>query len=315
MLNRRQLRIKVLQALYAFFQSGDHDLPRGERELLTGVKKSFELYFYLLALLIELRFQAQRSMEDGKTKMRPGPDDLNPNMKFVENGIIRQLASNKQLSKTCLELGISWQTKGELSRKIWSNIKSSPAYEHYLNTGIRDHFEDKRFISEILRNQVAAYEPLEQHFEEETIFWADELDFWASMSIKTVSFFDPANEEGGPLLTLFKNEEEDKEFMLQLFRLTIIHSAAHEKLIGEKTRNWEIDRIALMDIILMKMAISELLYFPSIPVKVTLNEYIELSKMFSTPRSKVFINGILDKLVQDFRTSGMIKKEGRGLIE
>ncbi|MCC7302054.1 MAG: transcription antitermination factor NusB [Bacteroidia bacterium] len=315
MLNRRQLRVKVLQALYAFFQSGDHDLPRGERELLTGVRKSFELYFYLLTLLIELRFQAERSMEDAKTRLLPGPDDLNPNRKFTENMVIRQIASNKELERKNKEMGISWQNDAELVRKIWHNVRSSPAYEQYMNSGLRDHFEDKRFVSELLRNQVAAFEPLENAMEDKTIFWADELDFWTSMAIKSVNFFDPANPEGGPLLTLFKNEEEDKEFMLQLFRLTIIHSSAHEKLIGEKTRNWEIDRIALMDIILMKMAISELLYFPSIPVKVTLNEYIELSKMFSTPRSKVFINGILDKLVQDFRASELIKKEGRGLID
>ena len=315
MLNRRQLRIKVLQALYAFFQSGDNDLARGERELLTGVNKSFELYFYLLQLLKEIRFQAEKVVEEGKSKHRPSPEELSPNTKFMENRVLKQISNNSALTKFCNEHAVSWQDAPELPKRILQNVKVSQPYSAYMNSGVSDHFEDKRFITELLRNNIADYELLENFFEEKSIFWADEMDFWVSMVIKYVSFMDAERADGGPLPGLYKNEEEDRDFILQLFRLTIIHSAAHERLVSEKTRNWEIDRIALMDIILMKMAITELLYFPSIPVKVSLNEYIELSKMFSTPRSKIFINGILDKLVQDFRSADQIKKSGRGLIE
>jgi transcription antitermination protein NusB len=312
MLNRRFLRVKVLQALYSFFQSGSDDLQKGEKELFTGVNKTFELYHYLLLLLTEIRFYAERLTEEGKNKLLPSKEDLEPSLRFANHPILLKLASHPSLLKYCKDNGVSWQASTEIPRRLFISMRSSETYTKYLSSASTSFEQDKAFLIDLYYEFIVDSELLENYFEEKNIYWSDDFDFCNAMVIKTLQSMTP---EGGSLMKLYKNEEEDTDFLKDLFRKTIHHSAENESYISEKTKNWEVERIAMMDILLMKMAITEILHFPSVPVKVSLNEYIELSKMYSTPKSKVFINGILDKLVQDFRSKDLIKKTGRGLME
>jgi len=315
MLSRRYLRIKVMQALYAFFQGDSMDVAKGEKEMFAGIEKLFELYHMLLQLLVEVRFNAMRSIEDAKNKRLPTEGDINPNMRLVENAVLKQLEENKQLKKFCESHKLSWQNEGELTRKILSNIRASEEYGKFMNNEANSFRTQQDFILTIYKDHICDYELLENYLEDRSIFWYNDFDYVNSMVIKTLEGLTEKDDANLRLMPLYKNEEEDKAFAVDLFRKTVMHEEENQKLIGDKTKNWEVERIAMMDVLLMKMAITEILYFETVPVKVTLNEYIEISKMFSTPKSKIFINGILDKLVFDFRDSGRMKKVGRGLME
>ena|ERR1051326_1056489 len=315
MLSRRYLRIKVMQALYAFFQGDSKDIAKGEREMFNGIDKLYELYHLLLMLLVEVRFNAGRAMEDAKNKMRPTAEDINPNLRFIENKVLAKLDSNKALKKFAEAHKLSWNNEGELTRRIMNNIRASETYSRYMSSEARSFKADQEFIIEIYKEQIADFELLENFLEEKNIFWFNDFDYVNSMVLKTLEGMSENDSENARLMPLYKNEEEDRAFAVDLFRKTIIHDEENQKLIAEKTKNWEVERIAMMDVLLMKMAITEILYFQTVPVKVSLNEYIEVSKSFSTPKSKVFINGILDKLVLDFRSSGRMQKVGRGLLE
>jgi N utilization substance protein B len=304
-----------MQALYAFFQGDSKEIVRGEKEMFSGIEKLYELYHMLLLLLVELKFNAERSIEDAKNKMLPTAHDLNPNLRLLENTILQKLESNKALKKYASDHKLSWQNEGELTRRILSNIRGSETYKEYMNAADHTFREQQDFILNIYKEHICDYELLENFMEERSIFWYNDLDYVNSMVIKTLEGMSDRDDENSKLMPLYKNEEEDREFATDLFRKTLVHDEENQKLIGDKTKNWEVERIAMMDVLLMKMAITEILYFQTVPVKVSLNEYIEVSKMFSTPKSKVFINGILDKLVLDFKSSGRMQKVGRGLLE
>ena len=313
MLNRRYLRVKVMQALYAYFQSDDNDISKSEKDLLSSIDKVYELYAYLLTLLTELTYQSGKIIEEAKSKKLPTQADLTPNTKFIDNLLIKKISENKQLVREVANRKVSWQTEGELVRKILTNIKASDAYQVYMtNTGCT-YEEDKKFIIEIYKECIAEFDLLEHFFELRSIYWIDDMRLVNSVILK--SFENSSETFELPLVSLYKDEAEDKQFVIDLFRKTINTEKESEKYISEKTKNWEVDRIALMDVLLMKMSITEILHFTSIPVKVSLNEYIEISKMYSSPKSKIFINGILDKLVQDFKEQNILQKTGRGLIE
>jgi len=308
------LRIKVMQALYAFFQSGHNDLARGEKEMFHAIGKIYDMYHFLLRLLVEIRVAALRAADEAKLKHRPTQNDLNPNPRFIDNRVLLLLEKNRQLGAYCEKHKISWTEEGELVRKILASIRNSPEYEKYL-AAPSSFDNDKAFILTAYKNHIADYELLEHFFEEKSIFWVDDIGLVNACVLKTIEAINENDDGHMALLPLYKNEEEDTAFARELFHQTVLRNEENEKLIGNKTKNWEVERIAMMDVLLMKMGISELLHFHSIPVKVTLNEYIEISKMFSTPKSKIFINGILDKLVQDFRRDDRMRKTGRGLIE
>ncbi|MBL7892676.1 MAG: transcription antitermination factor NusB [Bacteroidia bacterium] len=315
MLNRRYLRVKVMQALYAFFQSDNKDLRKGEKELLNSIEKIYDLYIYLLVLLIEIQEQAERIAADAKNKRLPTESDLNPNTLFIENAVIKQLSGSSRLKREAANRKITWQTDDELVRKILAGIKSSDEYLQYMNTPERSYETDKQFMIAIYKNCIADFELLEHYFEEKSIYWVDDMRLANNGVLKTLEGLSAASKSDFTLMPLYKDEEEDKQFVIELFNKTVLHEKESELVISEKTKNWEVERIAMMDILLMKMAITEILHFESIPVKVSLNEYIEISKLYSSPKSKMFINGILDKLVQDFKRDSKLVKTGRGLME
>jgi transcription antitermination protein NusB len=304
-----------MQALYGFFQSDSRDLPKAERELFSGIEKIYDLYIFQLALLLELRHVASVITEEAKEKRLPTAGDLNPNMKFIENKFLQQLSENIHLKREINNRRISWNNEFELVKKIFNSVKVSEEFKRYMNVSDDSYQTHRDFIVEMFREFVADFELLNHHYEEKNLHWGDDIYLINPMVIRTIEQFSEGSAPDLPLMPLYKDREEDEQFVKELFRETVMRDAETEKLIGDKTKNWEVERIAMMDVLLMKMAITELLHFSNIPVKVTLNEFIEISKIYSTPKSKIFINGILDKLVADFKTGNMLTKAGRGLME
>jgi N utilization substance protein B len=304
-----------MQALYAFFQSDNNDLGKGERELFVGINKIYDLYIYQLAFLLELQHVANVLSEDAKNKRLPTSNDLNPNLKFIENKFIAQLAENIHLKREINNRKISWNNEFELVKKVFNNIKVSDAYGKYMNVSDNSYQTDKDFILDVFKEHIADFELVNHIYEEKNLNWGDDIYLVNPMVVKTIESFKENSIPDFQLIPLYKDKEEDEQFVKDLFRQTILQEPETKKLIADKTQNWEVERIAMMDVLLMKMALTEILYFSSIPVKVTLNEFIEISKMYSTPKSKIFINGILDKLLIDFKTEGKLNKVGRGLME
>ncbi|MBL0049393.1 MAG: transcription antitermination factor NusB [Bacteroidetes bacterium] len=304
-----------MQALYAFFQADNNDLQKAERQLHASIDKVYELYIFILSLVPELADYAAKTLEDAKLKRLPTKEDLNPNTKFVENKLSAAVAANKSFQTAINTYKISWANEQELIKKIFLEVKASELYSQYMSLGESNFIQDRDFMAKVVKIVLEDFEPLNYFFEEKSIIWTDDFDLAFSMAIKTIRQIQEAKPEESFLLPLYKDEKDDRAFMVDLFRKTVLNNQAYEKLIGEKTQNWEVERIAMMDVLLMKMAITEILNFSNIPTKVSLNEYIELSKNYSTPKSQIFVNGILDKLLADFKANGELKKTGRGLME
>ena len=314
MLSRRHLRIKVMQAIYAFLQGENHDLAKGEKELLRGINKIYELYIFILLLLPELIDFGKARIDERKQKRLPTAEDLNPNTKFVDNLLLAKLSNNNALRREAEVRKLSWADEPELIKKIYSNIVDSEEFAAYANSADNSYVAGQKFVQSVFKKYIATEERLHSLFEEKSIFWVDDLDFVNSMVVKTLGTIGENSDDNAPLMPILK-DDEDRKFMLDLFHKTIIHEKEYDALIAPKLQNWEMERIAFMDVLLMKMAISEFLNFPTVPTKVSMNEYIEISKNYSTPQSKLFINGILDKLLADFKNENKIQKTGRGLVE
>ncbi len=304
-----------MQALYGFFQSVTKDIGKSEREMLNGIDKIYDLYIYQLALLLELKHVATVVLEEAKNKRLPTPQDLDPNLKFIQNKFLDKLSENIHLKREINNRRINWNNEFELVRKIYNNIKAGEEFGQYMNVS-DDSFKTHRdFILEIFREYIADYELVNHLYEERNLHWGDDIYIVNPTVVKTIESFKEETQPDFPLSPLYKDKVDDELFLKELFRETILNDEKTEKLIGDKTKNWEVERIAMMDVLLMKMSITEMLHFSNIPIKVSLNEFIEISKMYSTPKSKIFINGILDKLVADLKRENKIVKVGRGLME
>jgi transcription antitermination protein NusB len=310
MLNRRHLRVKVLQSLYAYYQSNNEDLAVGEKELLFGIDKIRDLFLYQLSLLNELLTEEERIIEENLSKHLPTNEDLHPKRRFLDNKCLLLIAGNKDFLKASREKGIGWQIEKELIRKLMLTIRDQNYYKTYVSAEETDLRDDTRFVIAMLNKSILPFEPLHSFYEEKSIYW---LDDWELVNKTIIKMLKLCAESGGELVIpgLYK-DISDRQFAIELFKRTIVNQADFDKIISAKTKNWDMERIALMDVIIMQMAISEILKFPEIPVKVSLNEYIELSKMYSTPRSNIFVNGVLDKLVDDFTEQKLISRyDGR----
>ena len=315
MLSRRHIRIKTFLALYAYIFSNNKELDKGERELLFSLKKVYELYITFLSAFNEIKVLAEEKIENAKTKNRPTEDDLNPNLKFVNNRAFALLNQNSQLQKDISNMNVMWSTDGAFTviSQIYQEIKKSDEYQAYMNSGADSFGEDKNFLISIFKENIVNNELLHDVLEDNSIFWNDDLDIVAIATIKTIENLSE-NDSGFETLTPLFKDEDDETYAKLLFRNAILKDAECQKLIGAQTKNWDVDRLAKTDVILMNMAIVEALDFPSIPVKVTMNEYIEISKFYSNTKSKGFINGILDKIFNQLKSDGKINKMGRGLI-
>lgn len=316
MLNRRHLRIKVLQILYAFFQSDTKDSAHLEKELFRSIDKIYELYIYFLLTFEEMACFAEQRIEDGQRKIQPSEADLAPNLKFVENPIILYFKNNQALRRTSERMKINWggAVKNDLMKKLFIHLKDSATYRDYMQSETNSFEDEKKFMIALFKTEIANFELIHDFLEDESIYWLDDIDLVCSMVLKTLKSIDAHGTSSEGLLPLFKDEEDEKEFVKALVRKTLENDVDNTAIIDKLTQNWELDRIAKMDIILLKMALTELTDLPSIPKKVTLNEYIEISKYYSTPKSQMFINGILDKAVDILDKQGKMHKTGRGLI-
>lgn len=314
MLNRRHLRIKVLQALYAYHKANKGNYSAGEKELFFSINKMYDLYVFYLLLFDELRAFGEFRIEENKKKRLPSEEDLNPNLKFVNNAIVRLMGSNKMLLKASEDQKINWVGEQELVRKLYYAMVEDEVYQDYMSTKDTTFEADRDFALKIFKKHIANFELIHHFFEEKSIYWMDDIDFVCSMVLKTIKQFDEQSDEYTPILNLYKDEKDEKTFTRTLFRRCITTDEETQELIKHHSDNWEIERIAVMDVLLMKLALTEAQEFETIPLKVTLNEYIDISKFYSTPKSKGFINGILDKAFADLKNKGEIKKIGRGLI-
>ena len=313
MLNRRYLRIKALQVLYSFYHDDNKDLARKEKELLKSIENIYDLYLYLLLLLKEIRQHADRLLEERKKKRLPTLEDVNPNRRFIDNPLLLKVASSPTLEKEKNKRKISWTSEeDQLIKELYNTIAASPEYTAYMAEGENTFEKDRTFVASMYRKYLSENESLKHHLFEKNIHWASDYMLANICVVKTIEA--TQEKEELDVMPLYK-ADDDKDFMLELFRKTILTDSENIKLIGDKIANWEPDRIASMDFLLMKMAITEVMTFPGIPVKVTLNEYIEISKLFSSPKSNTFINGILDAIVKDLKTQKKFTKIGRGLIE
>lgn len=315
MLNRRHIRIKILHMLYAMGQSGGRTIAKAEKELFLSIEKMYEMYVYCLLVMTYIRDVGEKKIEDNKNKRLPTEEDLNPNMRFVENKLLKQLDANKSLKAASEKKKVSWTGEGELIRKFYKNLRESEEYQSYMSAAENDYAADKEIVVRFFKRHLINLESFQSFFDEKSIFWSDDLDIVASMAIKTFKNFEKDSDEFTPILSLWKDPEDEIEFAKTLFRKTLTQAAEHNELIKAHTDNWEVERIAMMDMILMRMALTEAREFNQIPLKVTLNEYIEISKYYSTPKSSNFINGVLDKLFSQLKEAGTINKVGRGLVQ
>jgi transcription antitermination protein NusB len=313
MISRRTIRIKVLQILYAYYSSPEPSLNSSDKELRFALTKTYDLYHYVLALLIELADFARRRIDTNKAKMVPLYEDLNPNSRFADTTLINQLRENRSLQTYLRQSGPSWVNHPELIRDLFQFLSESSFYKEYMNAPEVSYADERRFVEKILQNVILISEDLYILLEEESIYWNDDLDLVVAMVLKTLKGFSEKSDEFQLLLPMYK-DIEDEQFSKELFRKAVINHDELRKCIDSYASNWDLERIAFMDILIMQLALAEFLYFPSIPTKVTLNEYIELSKYYSTDKSRNFINGILDKSLKELRLEGKITKSGRGLI-
>ena len=314
MLNRRYLRIKVYQALYAFWQSDGGSAAKVEKEMFLSIERTFDLYVQLMLLFGELHRIAGNRIMDRKQKHLPTAQDLAPNMRFVENTVLVLLSESKRLLLESEKRKLGWMGQGEMLNRMYKEFEESEAYKQYMAAPTAGFGKDQEVILRSFLDHISDFEPLHDYCETKSIYWLEDLDLACSLVKRSIETLKSGDTELA-LSDLDREPKEEREFVTTLFRKTIDLADEHEKEIGAKAANWEADRIALSDMILMKMALAEVKCFDQIPVKVTMNEYIEIAKAYSTPKSKNFINGILDKLFAEGRDSGAIRKVGRGLLE
>ena len=311
MISRRLLRIKIVQVLYAFCTDENSTLEKSEQELQQSIKKAYDLYHYFILLIINVLDHAAERVDQSKNKIRPTDEDLNPNLKFINNKLIIQLKNCDYLFNYIKYNNLSWHNHPEIIKKLYQKIVGPENFRKYMEIPNPNYDDDKKIIIDIYSNELEDWESLYQLLEEENIYWNDDIEFVISMIIKTLQQF-KASSINLKLMNQYKNDD-DKEFAKNLLRKTILKHFEYREIIDKYTKNWEIDRIAVMDMLIMEVAMTEILEFPSIPVKVTLNEYIDISRLYSTSKSNEFVNGILDKIVSDLRKENKIVKTGRGL--
>ena len=301
-----------MQSVYAVLQSKSDNLVKEEKFLKFSIQKATDLYILQLLLLVEVKNLANEHLEIRKKKHLATPEDKNPNLKFVNNQVIAAIENSESIKDYVIKYNLNnWKNDREYVRVILDAIQGSDEYNKYLGTKESTFNEDKSFIISIFKDIVAPNEKLYDYYESINLGWIDDFPLVNTLVVKSVKQL--KNGQSFNLKSL-EIKEDDQEFLIDLFRKTILHQAEYTADIDDKTPNWDTDRIAEIDLILIKMAITEFLHFPSIPTKVTINEYIEIAKDYSTAKSSYFINGVLDKILKDYKKSERLNKIGRGLL-
>lgn len=308
MINRILIRIKVLQIVYSFYQNGNSDLKVAENELLFSLRKSYDLYHYFLLLIIEVTNLHKRTLDAKKSKYMPTHAELNPNTRLIDNRFAAQVAENTALQKYVAEQGISWANDEEFIKNVLDIILTSDLYSEYIDNENDSYETDKEFWRCVFKKLICGNEVIEDFLEDKSIYWNDDIEIVETFILKTIKKFEEKNGSKQELLPMFK-DLEDHSFAIKLFRQTLLKGDEYRERINKHMKNWETERIANMDLIIMQVALAEIMTFPSIPINVTLNEYIDTAKYYSTPKSGNFINGILDSIVSELKKEKVLLKD------
>ena len=307
MINRVLIRLKIVQIVYAYYQNGGKNLDTAEKELFFSLSKAYDMYNYLLLLMVEITKQAEKKQSAAKSKLLPTAEELYPNTKFVDNRFIAQLEVNKQLVEFSETQKKTWENESEFVKRLCEKIMDSDIYKEYMASETSSYEEDRELWRKIYKRIIFNNDELDQVLEDQSLYWNDDKEIVDTFVLKTIKRFDEKNGAKQELLPEFK-DEEDQDFARRLFRRTILNADYYRHLISENTRNWDLDRVAFMDVIIMQIALAEILSFPNIPVSVSLNEYVEIAKLYSTPKSGSFINGTLDGIVKILKEDNKLTK-------
>lgn len=308
MINRNLIRIRIVQIVYSWYQNTNKDLRNAEKELMFGLQKSYDLYYYMLLLMVELTNLYQDRVDTKRNKFLPTEEDLNPNTHLIDNKFILQLRENRQFNKYLTERPMLWDGNEGFIKNLLDTIVSSEAYREYTEIVSPTYDEDREFWRKAFKKFLYQNEELDDILEDECIYWNDDVEIVQSFVMKTIRKFSEEKGAQQPLLPMFK-DEEDREFALKLLHNTILNEKKYRNLIEKHTDKWDFERIAFMDLVIMQVALSEISTFESIPTSVSLNEYIEIAKMYSTPKSGTFVNGILDAIVQETKQDNRMFKQ------
>lgn len=307
MINRVLIRLKIVQIIYAYYQNGGKNLDTAEKELFFSLSKAYDLYNYLLLLMVEVTKQANKKLNAAKNKLIPTKEELFPNTKFVENRFIAQLEVNKQLLDFAGNQKKTWENEADFVKSLCEQIMESDIYKEYMASETSSYEEDREVWRKIYKKIIFNNAELDQVLEDQSLYWNDDKEIVDTFVLKTIKRFEEKNGAKQELLPEFK-DDEDQDFARRLFRRAILNSDYYRHLISESTKNWDLDRVAFMDVIIMQIALAEVLSFPNIPVSVSLNEYVEIAKLYSTPKSGGFINGTLDGIVNKLKKENKLTK-------
>ena len=308
MINRVLIRLKVIQVIYAYYQNGGKNLDAAEKELFYSLSKAYDLYKYLLSLMIEVTQFADRRIDNRRNKLRPTYEDLNPNTRFIDNAFMAQLMQNTQLEEFRANQKRTWDDEGDFVKHLFEKIEQTKAYQEYMAKETLTYEDDRELWRKLYRSVIAQNETIDEILEEQSLYWNDDKAIVDTFVLKTIKRFEPENGAEQELMPEYK-DDEDKEFARKLLRASIANAEAYRKLMENNAKNWDMERFAFMDILIMQVALAEIFAFPSIPVSVSLNEYVEIAKMYSTPKSGSFINGMLDSIVNQLRSENKLNKQ------
>lgn len=306
MINRKLIRVKIVQLTYAYYQNGHHNMDTAEKELLFSLSKAYDLYNYLLGLIVAIT-QEERRRVDIATRRAEREGTETPSQRFAFNKFATQLEENKQLNLFMEDKKMSWENDVEAVRKLCDQIERSPLYQEYMMSDAEDYETDRELWRRIYRTLIQGNEDLDAILEEKSLYWNDDKEIVDTFVLKTIKRFDPANKADQELLPEY-DDTEDREYALKLFRSTILNADTYQRYMSETSRNWNFSRLAYMDVVLMQIAIAEMLTFPNIPISVTINEYVDLAKLYSTPKSGGYINGMLDAIARHLVDTGRFLK-------
>lgn len=308
MINRALIRIKIIQLVYAYYQNDSKNIDNSEKELFFSLSKSYDLYNYLLKLMVDVTNYERKRIDMRKNRLNPSAADLNPCTRFIDNRFIAQLENNIQLNKFFSDQKKTGIDSENYLKSLFTKISDSVYYQQYIDSKEVSYEDDKTLWKKIYKNIIAKDSDLDELLEDMSLYWNDDKEIIDTFVLKTIKRFDEAKGAEQELLPEFK-DNEDKEFARTLFRNTLVNAEEYRSIINENMKNWDMERIAFMDIIIMQVALAEILSFPSIPVSVSLNEYIELAKIYSTRQSPAFINGTLDGIVNQLKNDGRLIKK------
>lgn len=306
MINRKLIRVKIVQLTYAYYQNGHHNMDTAEKELLFSLSKAYDLYNYLLGLIVAIT-QEERRRVDIATRRAEREGTETPSQRFAFNKFATQLEENKQLNLFMEDKKMSWENDVDAVRKLCDQIERSPLYQEYMMSDAEDYETDRELWRRIYRTLIQGNEDLDAILEEKSLYWNDDKEIVDTFVLKTIKRFDPANKADQELLPEY-DDTEDREYALKLFRSTILNADTYQRYMSETSRNWNFSRLAYMDVVLMQIAIAEMLTFPNIPISVTINEYVDLAKLYSTPKSGGYINGMLDAIARHLVDTGRLLK-------